>query len=99
MQMEDILPGDSRAAKPGAVRVIRNLHYATSYVGRTGLKEVLDVVTIDRNPPIPAEVEADRSGCPKLAESNGAQGRGPSSPDARIQPVEPSISKPALRSL
>src|SRR6202041_4143197 len=99
MQMQDVLPGDSRAAEPRAVCVICDLQHAASYVSRTGLKKVFDVVAIDRNPPIPAEVEGDRPGCPKLAESNGAQGRWPGSSDTRVQSVEPSISKPALRSL
>src|ERR1700735_878807 len=99
MQMQDVLPGDSRAAKPSAVCVICDLQHAASYVSRTGLKKVFDVVAIDRNPPIPPEVEADRPGCPELAESNGAQGTRPSSSDARVQSMEPSLSKPALRLL
>src|ERR1700722_4176566 len=99
MQMQDVLPGYSRAAKARAVCVICDLQHAASYVSRTGLKKVFDVVAIDRNPPIPPEVEADRPGCPKLAETNAAQKRRPRSPNARVQAGEPSISKPALRSL
>ncbi|MGA3228059.1 MAG: hypothetical protein ABSC65_30135, partial [Acidobacteriaceae bacterium] len=47
IEMQDVLPRDLRAAEAGAVPVIRNLQHAASYVSRTGLKEVFDVVAID----------------------------------------------------